>query len=668
MADRVPFHARPSDFGGLGHLLTPEARRGGPGGDMGRNVVADYLEDQEAYHHDPEGVRRQVGLLRDPGQHVVVDDQGRVRAGRYTLDHLTAAEHRLLARTEVDDPPRWDWHDSHPDPRFDYRDGPRHGRVMYDATPNVPHRGVYHVADMPGVLHDYYRDQLDDESRYLADGQDSDDWQAAREEDERHLGAVRTAPVEEVDRDHPSERTAPERLARATAAVLRQARDAAAPPKKKYGCLMIPVTGGAADAALAMGKAIPEGDLGDDGVETFMHITALHGFHDEVGPDDVRNALADFGPVKYRFGELSAFYGKDTGRDYDVLKFGVESPDLRRLHDALKKLPNTQKFDEFKPHMTVAYVKAGLADKYIEKFAGKDDAVGAGEATEAVFSDAKKNRTTLPLGGETPTRKARDPHAAVRLKRAGEPVRKSADHLALVRDVGDRHRRGADADHAKLVHADYLEDAGYNALPELARRSVRMDHPLDQGVESKWSAQRPLWAGDGLYPVHTLYHSRAGVPIRTDVWPVHDGVGNYAFRVAAPHAEEADGLNTHPVGYHFVTADPDLLRRVAAEADEGSGREGLLKTIGTVGHRMVKGPINTDLPTPEEPQRYAAYRAPAGGAVVRGVYYVGGRLLPDLQRFLPRVRQIAGRKAKAKRPTAAPIVVGFGPQDAPPAK
>lgn len=34
---------------------------------------------------------------------------------------------------------------------------------------------------------------------------------------------------------------------------------------------------------------------------------------------------------------------------------------------------------------------------------------------------------------------------------------------------------------------------------------------------------------------------------------------------------------------------------------------------------------------PEEPVRHAAYRAPKGGAVVRGSYYVGGRLIPDLE-------------------------------------
>ena len=28
------------------------------------------------------------------------------------------------------------------------------------------------------------------------------------------------------------------------------------------------------------------------------------------------------------------------------------------------KLPNTQDFDEYKPHMTIAYVKSGLGKKY----------------------------------------------------------------------------------------------------------------------------------------------------------------------------------------------------------------------------------------------------------------------------------------------------------------
>lgn len=36
---------------------------------------------------------------------------------------------------------------------------------------------------------------------------------------------------------------------------------------------------------------------------------------------------------------------------------------------------------------------------------------------------------------------------------------------------------------------------------------------------------------------------------------------------------------------------------------------------------------------PDSPERFAAYRAPAGGIVVRGLFYAGGSMVPDLKKF-----------------------------------
>ena len=52
---------------------------------------------------------------------------------------------------------------------------------------------------------------------------------------------------------------------------------------------------------------------------------------------------------------------------YDVVKFNV-SPDgaLQYLHDELSKLPNSNEFPDYKPHITLAYIKKGLGKKYIK--------------------------------------------------------------------------------------------------------------------------------------------------------------------------------------------------------------------------------------------------------------------------------------------------------------
>jgi hypothetical protein len=42
----------------------------------------------------------------------------------------------------------------------------------------------------------------------------------------------------------------------------------------------------------------------------------------------------------------------------------VESEDLKRLNAKNRKLPNGNEFPEYRPHLTVAYVKKGEGKKY----------------------------------------------------------------------------------------------------------------------------------------------------------------------------------------------------------------------------------------------------------------------------------------------------------------
>lgn len=147
-------------------------------------------------------------------------------------------------------------------------------------------------------------------------------------------------------------------------------------------------------------KAIPEADVytedGDYGRETEPHITALYGINnDDVEP--VRKALAGIGPVTVTLGETSAFENKD--KPYDVLKVGVDSPALKAVNAAIKKATdNSSDFPDYKPHLTLAYVKKGAAKKYVgdKAFAGK-----------TITFDSLQFRTRdgrsidIPLGGQT---------------------------------------------------------------------------------------------------------------------------------------------------------------------------------------------------------------------------------------------------------------------------
>lgn len=103
------------------------------------------------------------------------------------------------------------------------------------------------------------------------------------------------------------------------------------------------------------------GEDGTHGLETDPHVTVLYGLHEEVHEDLVcRMCQAFEGPVEAEITGLSTF---DT-EDYDVLKFDVESEKLRSLNKAFKNFPYTTEYEDYNPHMTVAYLKKGVAGKY----------------------------------------------------------------------------------------------------------------------------------------------------------------------------------------------------------------------------------------------------------------------------------------------------------------
>jgi 2'-5' RNA ligase len=106
------------------------------------------------------------------------------------------------------------------------------------------------------------------------------------------------------------------------------------------------------------------GEDGTHGIETNPHVTVLYGLHEEVHEDLVcRMCQGVSGPLEVSVEGVSLFE-KD---DYDVLKLDVDSSLLRKMNRAFRGLPHTNKHGEYKPHMTVAYLKSGHGSKYVDK-------------------------------------------------------------------------------------------------------------------------------------------------------------------------------------------------------------------------------------------------------------------------------------------------------------
>jgi 2'-5' RNA ligase len=54
----------------------------------------------------------------------------------------------------------------------------------------------------------------------------------------------------------------------------------------------------------------------------------------------------------------------------DVLKFEASNPTLHACNFNLKKLPHTSSYPNYEPHSTIAYLKKGMGQRYVDQFDG----------------------------------------------------------------------------------------------------------------------------------------------------------------------------------------------------------------------------------------------------------------------------------------------------------
>jgi len=138
----------------------------------------------------------------------------------------------------------------------------------------------------------------------------------------------------------------------------------------KYSCAMLPLS----DSTSAIlkywaKKMIPEEclyinqDEGIDGYEFTPHVTVKYGLNDEK-PDKLSELCNGCGLINIEFGKVDKF---DTNPEFDVIKVNVESEQLRILNDKItESMDHDEKWDSYKPHATLAYVKKGECEELVK--------------------------------------------------------------------------------------------------------------------------------------------------------------------------------------------------------------------------------------------------------------------------------------------------------------
>lgn len=176
-------------------------------------------------------------------------------------------------------------------------------------------------------------------------------------------------------------------------------RDASTLPEKCSTQVNLPES--IAKHIIQLSKLVSDEHLHEYGRENEPHVTALYGITPTPSAmAETMAAIKECGKqnITVKFGDLSKF----SNPEFDVLKFEMISEDLRQLNSHLRNRVDFQNdYPDYNPHLTIAYVKPGMGDFYIQKM---KDVIGnrlSGKSIKfdtVMFSDINHKKTPIKLG------------------------------------------------------------------------------------------------------------------------------------------------------------------------------------------------------------------------------------------------------------------------------
>jgi predicted double-glycine peptidase len=163
----------------------------------------------------------------------------------------------------------------------------------------------------------------------------------------------------------------------------------------KFSTTQLDLVGDALQNVLDLQDLILPEDLAGDGKEAQPHVTVVYGLHTD-DPREVQPYVRSFGPVGLTLGKVSYFPATEhsDGAEPVIIEVGGERVrDLRNV--IIQAVPNTQNFPDYKPHVTLAYVRAGKGAEYAARLGGLEDLPVT--ITTLTFNDRSGTSTPLPL-------------------------------------------------------------------------------------------------------------------------------------------------------------------------------------------------------------------------------------------------------------------------------
>lgn len=171
------------------------------------------------------------------------------------------------------------------------------------------------------------------------------------------------------------------------------------PGPHRFAAALVELPRDLASRAQTLGMLIDDEALGDLGREIEPHVTVLYGLGEQSGAK-LRAATQDVGPVGFDLGEIVAFKGVEEGTQDAVVVEIQNQGDLAKLHKALLDLPHDAiARASFRPHVTIAYTKPGLGERWAEELNQQAGALHGQhvEAAAFVYSSRAGTQMVIPL-------------------------------------------------------------------------------------------------------------------------------------------------------------------------------------------------------------------------------------------------------------------------------
>lgn len=111
-----------------------------------------------------------------------------------------------------------------------------------------------------------------------------------------------------------------------------------------------------------------EEDNDDFGLEKHAHVTLVPCLNNDVNLDELRKYLKPIKDYKIILTNISKF----ECEKYDVLKCDVQSDVFKETNKTItNKFDTHTEYKNYQPHLTIAYMKHGMADKYCKEILSK---------------------------------------------------------------------------------------------------------------------------------------------------------------------------------------------------------------------------------------------------------------------------------------------------------